>query len=45
MSRLVTWLEVFKVGEHPESGAGIHPECGSRHQWNVIWYRDNIFLR
>lgn len=39
-----TWLEVFKVWEHPEGGAGVHPECGSGQQRNVIGQGDDIVL-
>lgn len=40
----ITWLEIFKVREHPEGSAGIHPQCGSRQQGNVIWQRDDSVL-
>lgn len=40
----ITWLEIFKVREHPEGSAGIHPQRGSRQQGNVIWQRDDSVL-
>lgn len=41
---MITWLELFKVREHPEGSAGIHPQRGSRQQGNVIRQRDDIVL-